>query len=125
MTKMDTLLGGMEHEVTRRDGSTEKVKIRQLPVSLYPAFLAAQDDEPKMVELLCDRPAGWADTIAPEAFEAIVIAGETLNPDFFSRWVQRRLSRQERLIPGITERLAKSAGLPLPIGSPKSPSSAA
>ena len=101
------------------------MKIRQLPVSLYPAFLAAQDDEPKMVELLCDRPAGWADTLTPEAFEAIVIAGETLNTDFFSRWVQRRLSRQERLLPGITETLARSAGLPSPIGSPKSPSSAA
>ena len=97
-TNLETLLGGLDLVAAKTDGSTEPIKVRQLPVKLYPAYLAALTNEPRMVELFCDRPAGWADTLTPPAFEAIVLEGERLNADFFGRWQLRR-QRREALLP--------------------------
>ena len=123
MNDLENIRGGMDLELSLVGGGTEQVFVRQIPIRLMPQLLAALEDEPRMVELFCDRPEGWSDTLTPEAFEKIVAEGERLNADFFSRWLRRRLDRQERLLPGITEQLAKNAGLPT--GSLKSPSAAA
>ena len=120
--KTETLFGGAELEVALTAGGKEKAFIRQLPVRLMPQMLACLEDENRLVELFCDKPEGWSDTLDPESFEKVVTEGERLNADFFSRWVQRRLTRQERVMPGITEKLARSAGLSSPIGSPNAPS---
>lgn len=93
-----TLVGGIDLSITKLDGSTESVKVRQLPVKLFPQYLATMLDEQKQVELLCDRQPGWADTLTPDSHELIVMEGEKLNRDFFSRWLQRKKER-EALIP--------------------------
>ena len=123
--KTETLFGGQEVEVSLTSGQTEQVFIRQLPIRQMPQMLAALEDENRLVELFCERPEGWSDGLTVESFEKVVTEGERLNADFFSRWVQRRLTRQEKVMPGITEKLAKSAGLSLPTGSPNAPSAAA
>jgi hypothetical protein len=120
--KTETLFGGADLEIRLLGGGTENVFIRQIPIRLMPQMLASLEDENRLVELFCDKPEGWSDTLDPESFEKVVTEGERLNADFFSRWVQRRLTRQERVMPGITEKLARSAGLPLPTGSPNAPS---
>ena len=120
MNDLETINGGFEVEVRLIGGSCEKVFVRQLPIRLMPEHLARMENEPALVELFCDKPSGWSDTLTPESFEEVVIEGERLNADFFSRWLRRRLDRQERVLPGITEKLAENVGLP--IGSPKSPS---
>jgi hypothetical protein len=90
-----------------------------------PQMMANLENENQLVELFCDRPKGWSDSITPESFEKVVQEGERMNTDFFVRWFQRRLTRQEKVMPGITEKLARNAGLPLPTGSPSAPSVAA
>lgn len=97
---METLLGHTDLTVTLLDGSTEQVQVRQLPIREYPAYLAAQLDEAAMVEMICAKPAGWADTLTHESIESIVTEGDRMNADFFGRWLQRRIARQERLLPG-------------------------
>ena len=121
----DTLLGGVEIEVNLVAGGTEKVFVRQIPVRLMRQMLAYLEDENRLIELFCDRPKGWSDSITVESFEKVVQEGERLNTDFFVRWFQRRLTRQEKVMPGITEKLARNAGLNLPTGSPSAPSAAA
>ena len=121
----ETLFGGLEFEATLAAGGTEKVFIRQIPIRQMPRMLAALEDENRLVELFCDKPEGWSDALTVESFEKLVTEGERLNADFFSRWVQRRLTRQEKVMPGITEKLARNAGFPSPIGSPNAPSAAA
>lgn len=120
----ETLFGGLEMEADLAAGGAEKVFIRQIPIRQMPRMLAALEDENRLVELFCDKPEGWSDTLTVESFEKIINEGERLNADFFSRWVQRRLTRQEKVMPGITEKLARNAGLPLPTGSPSAPSAA-
>lgn len=124
-TKTETMLGGMHFTAAKVDGAMEEVTIRQLPIREFPRLLAALDDEPAMVEVLCGKEKGWSETLSPEAFEQIVVEGERINADFFCRWVKRRLARQEKLLPGITERAVQSAGMTSQTTLPKSPSPAA
>ena len=118
-TSTETLVGGMSFTATKIDATEEPVQIRQLPVRLLPQLLAALEDEPAMVELFCDKPKGWSDSLAPESFETIVTEGERINADFFSRWAQRRIQRVERLLPGSTAKLVSNLGLPSPASLPK------
>ncbi len=88
---------------------SETVLILQLEIESFPKLLAAQDDEAKAIELYCGKPDGWAKTLTPSSHELVIAEGERINSDFFGRWVQRRLQRQERLIPGITGRAIAAA----------------
>lgn len=123
--KTDTLFGASPLEVTLASGDSQQVFVHQLPIRQMPELLAVMDDENRLAELYCQQPQGWSDTLTRESSEAVVIEGERLNGDFFSRWVGRRLARQEKVMPGITEKLAHNAGLPLPTGSPSAPSAVA
>lgn len=96
-TKNETLLGGADVAVIFRDGTSETIKVRQLPIRLFQMYLAAIDQEARQVELYCDKPEKWSDTLTNESFELIIEEGERINRDFFSRWKVRREKRQELL----------------------------
>lgn len=104
-----TLYGGVDTVALKQDGSSEPVKILQLPIDKYGELLGCIDNEAAMIELFCDRPKGWARTLTLEECERIVIAGEEINSDFFSRWARRRLQRQEKLMPGLADKIANLA----------------
>lgn len=97
-TKIETLFGAINLQVTLLNGKEEVVIVRQIPIRLMPQYQSALNNEPRMVELLCDKPEGWSDTIAIRSFEQIVIEGERINADFFGRWRERQKAR-ENLIP--------------------------
>jgi hypothetical protein len=82
-TPTETIFGGLDLIVAKRDKSTENVFIRQLAVETYPKFLAASEDESAMAELYCAKPAGWARTLSPGSLEAVIVEGERVNADFF------------------------------------------
>lgn len=96
--------------VRKQDGTTdqisESVAVQVLPVKKFPTLAGSLEDEYAMAEIFCDKPKGWADDLTNDSLEAIITKGEALNDDFFSRWARRRLARQEKLMPGVTERLA-------------------
>lgn len=119
------LLGGKDVYVPKLDGTTEQVKVRQLPIRLFPEYLKKFDDEAATIELLCDKPAGWADGLTLEAFEQMVSLGEELNRDFFVRWVERRKARMETLAPGAQKRLNEVQDEALKSAWQNSPSGAA
>ncbi len=56
-TELQVLNGGIEIEVVKIDGSAEKVKVRQLPISLIGEWGRNQgaENEAYLVELLCDK----------------------------------------------------------------------
>jgi len=105
---MATLLGGVDLTVKKLDGTTEAVKVRQLPVRLLQTYLLKLDDEAAAVELFCDKPEGWSDTLTIESFTAVVTEGERLNSETFFAWLQRRIARQERLVPNSTGEVGKT-----------------
>src|SRR5688572_1108505 len=52
-----TLLGGQEVEVTKRDGSKEKVSVRQMTLEELAQYGAVQENEAAMLQLLCSKSA--------------------------------------------------------------------
>jgi ABC-type dipeptide/oligopeptide/nickel transport system ATPase component len=56
-TELQILNGGIEINVVKIDGSSEKVKVRQLPISLIGEWGRNQggENEAYLIELLCDR----------------------------------------------------------------------
>lgn len=117
---METLLGGRDLTITRLDGSTETVKVRQLPIRRFEALRATLADEPARVALYTGQPPPWADLLTPESFEAIIVEGDRLNADFFGRWLQRQMQWQDLLAPGLREQLVQAA-MTSPGASPNSP----
>jgi hypothetical protein len=57
VTEPEILNGGIELDVVKIDGSSEKVKVRQLPISLIGEWGRNQggDNEAYLIELLCDK----------------------------------------------------------------------
>lgn len=118
-TGVETLFGGADVTVIMLDGTEQRVMVRQLPIRAMPALLLAQDDEAASIELYCDKPAGWTDTITRDSAERIVTEGERINSDFFGRWLARRVERYKRAAPWLVDSLNS------PSPSPASPSSRA
>jgi len=100
VSKTETLFGGTELVVSLKDGTSEIVKVIQLPVSKFIDFAKVIDDECEMVSLVCNKKKEWCDSLQIEAFELLVAECERINMDFFGRWLQRRINRQQRILPG-------------------------
>lgn len=140
---MHTLLGGHELTVSLLDGTTAEVKVIQFGVNLCPKYAAIlqSGDEAREIEFLCGQPEGWAAKLTPAGQEEVIAAGDKLNADFFSRWLERRKARDKILPkpdmgqtvqmlevlqksnPALLESLMKQAASPTSL--PKSPLPAA
>ncbi|MCL5099271.1 MAG: hypothetical protein M1608_17400 [Candidatus Omnitrophica bacterium] len=109
MNPTTTLLGGQEIEVTHLDGTSEVVKVRQLPIKDLPRYQAVFEDEAKTVELFCENPAGWSDSLAADSFLKILELGEKLNLDFLAQYAARSKARRERIMPGLMDKILDQA----------------
>jgi hypothetical protein len=91
---MATLLGGRELTIHRLErDADEKVFVRQLPIKLYPKLRDCLADECAQLELYCDKPPGWAESLTPPQHEQLITVAEEINRDFFSRWLDRQKGR--------------------------------
>jgi hypothetical protein len=98
-----TIAGGVEMEVTfQNNGDKETVKVRQIPVSKIQSFIFAMSNEAEAIELYCDKPKGWADTLSVESANAIADKGQELNLPFFAAWFRRQMKWRESQQPGGT-----------------------
>lgn len=98
--------GGTDLEVTLLDGSTETVKVRQLPIKSMESYLHSFADESKVVGLFTDKSEEWAAQLTPASHTAIMEKGEEINRPFFVAWYQRRMARIELLNPGFSKNLS-------------------
>src|SRR5712691_276903 len=103
------ILAGEEITVTKRDGSEEKVRVREFKVSELPAYAAVIDDEAKRVEMLCSKEAGWADSLTRESLVTVIEKGDEINLDFFIAWSARRLDRTRKILPDFDAKLMEVA----------------
>jgi hypothetical protein len=56
--------GGSHVTVTKLDGTLETVFVRIVPLSQMVRYASTLDNICELVELVCEKPKGWADTIA-------------------------------------------------------------
>jgi hypothetical protein len=91
-----TIAGGVEMEVAyNTNGTKEVVKVRQIPISKIQSFIFAMSNEAEAIELYCDKPKGWADTLTVESANAIADKGQELNLPFFGAWFRRQMKWRE------------------------------
>jgi len=124
-TPLETLTAGADLQVTRLDGTAETIRLCQIALGQCEKLLAAQGDEIALGCLYTGRDRTWFESLDANSQERVVIEGDRLNADFFGRWFRRRLDRQERLMPGVTEKFVQRALEPEPPPAPsRSPNSA-
>jgi len=85
-----TLFGKEDITVTCRDGRTETVSIKQIPIREVGKFLELLDDEPSLVEFLCGKEKGWADGLSIESYEEVAERGTALNYPTCAGFLARR-----------------------------------
>jgi len=89
-----TIAGGVDLEVSYRDnhaaGAMEIVRVRQIPISKLSEFLSAMGNEARAIELYCDKPSGWADTLTVESANAVADTGQEINLPFLNAWWRRQ-----------------------------------
>lgn len=117
---MSNILGGHNATVRMRDGTEEQVVVRQLPLSAMFRYSQVQDDDAAHLELLCDKPSGWGDTVAEDSVDDILRLGDEQNADFFGRWLRRRSARLTRISAMVQPASTHSA--PISPSAPDSPS---
>lgn len=123
-TKTETAFGGATASVTLKSGATETVTIKQIAIEDCPTLMALLDSELGQIEFYCGKAKGWAETLAPASQELVLAEGDRINADFFARWHQRKMLRQEQLNPGLTEKMVtRLLDKALPTGLPKPPQS--
>ncbi len=117
-TPLETLKASTEVTVSNLAGDTETITLRQIALGDCDKLLAAQDNEVVLACLYTGRDRAWFEGLVPESQEQVVVQGDRLNADFFGRWFRRRLERQERLMPGVTEKFVQRALEPEPAQAP-------
>ena len=121
-----TIAGGVEMEVAyQNNGDKEKVKVRQIPISKYSQYIMVMHDTALVIELYCDKPKGWADSLTLESAIDVAEKGQELNRPFFERWFRIQMKWRESQQPttGDTEEnklaaVSQSASASSPLPSP-------
>jgi hypothetical protein len=125
-----TIAGGVEMEVSfQNNGDKETVKVRQIPISKIQNFIFAMSNEADAIEVYCDKPKGWADTLSIESASAVADKGQELNLPFFAAWFRRQMKwRESQQQPGTisegrepTPAAAQSTSLASGSSVPQSP----
>jgi hypothetical protein len=121
-----TIAGGVELEVAfQNNGDREVVKVRQVPISKIPEFLLAMGNEARSIELYCDKPSGWADTLTVDSANAVADAGQEINLPFLNAWWRRQAKwrkMQEAWTAGGSEaKMPKTLESPSASSAPQSP----
>lgn len=109
MSELTQLVGGEELDIRYADGREERVKVRVLPVKERERYLEVMNDEAAQVELFCAREKGWAETLAPESYDAIADKGQELNLPLFQNWYRRLKGRSEAMNPGVLAKATENA----------------
>lgn len=102
-----TIAGGVEITVKHLDGSSEIVKVRQIPATKIESFMNKLADEATQVSIYCDKPITWADTLSQESISDICEKGLQINEPFLNAWCRRRAKWTEMMNVGVIADLQK------------------
>jgi|SRR5581483_8383162 len=106
-----TVNGGIDGiEVEHRDGSKEIVKVLEIPIRNLGEFAKALGlgDELAQVEIYCDKPKGWGETLTNTSANQILNEGQRVNLPFFEDWCRRQFRWMESQKPGALRELEKT-----------------
>ena len=99
--RMITIAGGVEITVKHVDGSSETVKVRQIPATKLEAFMTRLADEANSISIYCDKPLEWVDTLTHQSINDICEKGLEINEPFLVAWCRRRAKWMEMMNVGV------------------------
>jgi len=92
---LTTLLDGREIEVTHCDGSTERVKVRKIPIRRLSEFAGAWGRPEKEAPFYADRSPHWTESLTDDSFAELMDVGRELNFASFKRWFRWQVQSLE------------------------------
>lgn len=95
--EMTALTDGTAIIVTKKDGSTESVKVLDLAVEKLPDLLAGLNDMPLQIEIYCGKEKGWAAQLTKQSQREVATLGDKVNMDFFDWWLGRQTAWADKL----------------------------
>lgn len=107
--KTETLFDGLEITAVCEGGSTEQIKIQQFKLGQYQAAFIRIDDEFNLVSLACGKKDGWAITLTPDCYEAILAAVQKVNARGFFAYAERRQAQLVQRLNSLTPQMLKAA----------------
>ncbi len=122
-SSLTTLVGGEDLTAILKDGTSEAVKVRELPIRDLQKAVMSMGDDAKLIEIYCDKPSGWADRLQLRSALDILAAGNRVNEPFFVEYIQAKNDQLSRIAPGLAKKMQDPATALLN-GSPGSPSDA-
>jgi len=114
------LAGTVNFRAVMLDGSEIDVAVRQLRLRELPKLADCIGDEAAMLKLCTSLSEAQIDSISLKSAEGLVTLCERLNMDFFQRWLERQLRRNEAVVPGVRAKIAAAVDSALPTTSPRS-----
>jgi hypothetical protein len=120
VTNESHTLFGEPIEVRTESGVVENVTLRQLRVREYPLARRRLDNEPSLIDLACQKPDGWSETLTPESYDALATRLPEVNALFFASCA-RQARTQLSLLPdelrrALTVSIPSSPAPPSPAG---------
>lgn len=110
-SKLTTLFGKKEIEVTFNDGRQETLAVRQFIVAEYPRLLPSASDEIGLCALACGKPRKLIETLTPASYEAVFQAMREANAEGFFTYADRQIKTNlKNLPPAMLEKLISGAG---------------
>jgi len=104
---MVTIAGGVELIVKHLDGTSERVKIRQIPATKLELFMTKVSDESTSISIYCDKPIEWVDTLEQESINEVCDKGLEINENFLNAWCRRRAKWTEMVNVGVVADLQR------------------
>jgi hypothetical protein len=91
-------------------GTTTRVKVWDVRAKKIPAYhvLLFGNDEEALAEFFCRQPAGWGALLDANSLSLIIDTGQERNHDFWSAWFRRTMKRNEAVMPGTTDIVARA-----------------
>jgi hypothetical protein len=89
LDEIETIDGGRRVEVTKRNGKTEKVKIKQFTLDDCMSYDQIRTDLAACVDFYCSKPTGWNKDLEPLAALKIYDIGKAINQGFFDSVMER------------------------------------
>lgn len=93
-TKTHTLFGGVAFNATLADGTSEEIRIRQLPLAEYEKTFPLVDDEFALLAAIVAKSKDWVLNLSPESYEEAAKTAREVNEKGFFSWAVRKMTKQ-------------------------------
>lgn len=86
-----TVINGAQKLLVQKiDGTSEDVSVAIVPVSRAGDYIESAGNLSRFVELACNKPAGWADTLSHDSLFEVDAVFRRISDGFIDRYLKRQ-----------------------------------